>query len=159
MEIELNGERVSLDSKVLDFNEATVHHWIEKSAGWYNHFGEKLALAEYNLQQADAKYDLKYNEYFKNIKESNGYSDKLAEAHTKSDLEVSELKNKVVDAKYVVRLLQQHLRAWDKAHESAMNRSYTLRKEIDKLQRGSYNEDLDARVKDILGDIEDNPNV
>jgi hypothetical protein len=62
-----------------------------------------------------------------------GLSDKAAEAKVKSDKDYNEMKQNMGMAKLKVRLLQQHLRAFDKAHENASNRGLMLRKELDRL--------------------------
>ena len=80
------------------------------------------------------------------FKESGG-SDALCNAKTTSDEEVVEAKKSVLAAKHKVMLLKQHLRAWDKAHENALNLGYTLRKEMSKLHSTiSYDDDVNRII-------------
>ena len=131
--VKIKGEEVHLDPNNLSFNEATLTEYLQKEGGYYNNFGARLAVAEFLLQRTELKYEALYAEKFRDYKENEGGSDKLAEAKTESDSEVIEAKEKVLDARLAVRLLTQHLRAWDKNHENAQSLGHFLRKEMEKL--------------------------
>jgi hypothetical protein len=48
--------------------------------------------------------------------------------------------------------MQQHLRAWDKAHDNAQNRGHTLRKEMDKFTPKTFSETHESL--DRVGELE-----
>lgn len=149
--IHIGAEEVILDTKLMEFNEATLSSYIEKEGGLYAYYGEKLADAEYAHQRAEQEYEVLYARKFKTYKESGG-SDKLAESSAKADIEVEEAKKRALTWKYKVRLLQQHLRAYDKNHDNAQSRGHMLRKEMDKLGANIYGQTLDDRVKEFIKD-------
>lgn len=144
--IVVNGEEVILDRSKLVFSEGTLSRYIEMEGGWYDYFGAKLAESEKELADKEANYEVIYSKRFTYWKDEYGCSsDKVAEAKTKADQEVVDAKSEVIEAKLNVRLLQQHLRSWDKNHENAQSRGHFLRKEMDKLNRDikfSSEEDL-----------------
>lgn len=131
-EVKLGEEIVILDADLMKFNEHTLSHYMETESGWYDYYGQKLALAEYIMQKLELSYDVMYGERFKEHKD-NGCTEKLAEANSKSDSDVVRAKKEYLEAKYHVRLLQNHIRAWDRSHENAQSRGHFLRKEMDKL--------------------------
>jgi hypothetical protein len=153
----LGKEEIKLDPTPLRFNEATLSNYLETEGSWYDYFGAKLADAEYFMQKYELEYDVAYSEKFKENKE-NGASDKLAEAQAKCDPDVETAKNVFLSAKHNVRLLQQHLRAWDKNHDNAMSRGHFLRKEMDKLSPNVYTSRMDTfierRIEDVVKDAE-----
>jgi hypothetical protein len=130
--IQIGSDTVHMDPDNLKFNEATLTTYLQKEGGFYNNFGAMLARAEYILQHAELEWEALYGQKFRDYKDEGG-SDKYAEARTDSDDDVVEAKKKVVDARFRVRLLTQHLRAWDKNHENAQSLGHFLRKEMDKL--------------------------
>jgi hypothetical protein len=130
--IKVGDEVVNLDEKNLNFDETTLTTYLQKEGGFYNNFGGYLAKAEYLLQYRELDHETEYADKFKMYKDEGG-SDKLAEAKTESDPDVIEAKKKVIEAKYLVRQLVQHLKAWDKNHENAQSLGHHLRKEMDKL--------------------------
>jgi predicted phage-related endonuclease len=147
---------VVLDSKRLRFNEANISRFLEEEASWYDYFGRRLAEAEHDLQQEEIAYDTSYSDLFGKYKDAGG-SDKRAEADAKADKTLIVHRHRVLEAKQNVKFLQQHLRAWDKAHENAQNRGNTLRKELDKLnsdirssEYGSTTNTGGEGVEDIL---------
>ena len=153
--IKIGSEEVILDLDLMNFNEATLSHYLETEGGYYAYYGQKLADAEYVMQKYELEYDVVYSEKFKTNKE-NG-SDKLAEAQTKCDPDVEVAMNMFIAAKHNVRLLHQHLRAWDKNHDNAMSRGHFLRKEMDKLTPGIYasrgvDNFLERRFEEIVKD-------
>ena len=154
--IKVGEKEVRLDPKNLEFNEHTLSEYMEREAGWYDYYGSKLADAEYLMQRAELEHDVTYSERFKENKD-NGCSDKLAEASAKADHDVEEAKKLVLSAKLKVKLLQQHLRAWDRAHDNAQSRGHFLRKEMDKLSKDIYGSKtdnyLERRIEDLATDM------
>lgn len=130
--IKVGDEVVTLDANNLAFNESTLTTYLQKEGGFYNNFGGFLAKAEYLLQYRELDHEVAYADTFKMYKDEGG-SDKLCEAKTEADPTVIEAKKKVIEAKYLVRQLVQHLKAWDKNHENAQSLGHHLRKEMDKL--------------------------
>ena len=157
--IKIANKEIKLDPNNLEFNEHTLSSYMEKEAGWYDYFGAMLADVEYLMQRAELDYDVLYSERFKEHKE-NGCSDKLAESSAKADNDVEEAKKTYLAAKHKVRLLQQHLRAWDRAHENAQSRVHFLRKEMDKLNKDIYGTKsenyLEQRVDEIVKEFDAN---
>jgi len=153
----LGKEEVKLDPTPLQFNESTLSTYLETEGSWYDYFGAKLADAEYLMQKYELAYEVVYSDKFKENKE-NGSSDKMAEAQAKCDQDVVSAKDMFLAAKHNVRLLQQHLRAWDKNHDNAMSRGHFLRKEMDKLNPSVYATRLDhfaeRRIEDVVKDAE-----
>ena len=160
--VKVGDKKVCLDPKRLMFNEQSVGKWLEESGAWYAYFACQLADAEYLKDAREADYESKYASIFASHKE-NGCSDKLADANSKSNPEVEEAKKGIVRAKRTVKCLQQHLRSWDKAHDSAQNRANTFRKEMEKqwFDTGAKNMpsgmrgtgDIDAKVDAIIGGV------
>lgn len=130
--LDIGTSSVVIDPANLTFSDATLSSYIETEAGYYDNFGAFLALAEKNLQireiEADKMYQLRYIEA-KDI----GGTEKYCEAKGKTDPDFITLKEKCVDAKYMVTRLKQHLRAWDKNHDNAQSLGHMLRKTMDKL--------------------------
>ena len=124
---------VSVDPENLRFDEDSLNTYIQKEAGFYDNFGAYLALAEKNIQNKEVKYEKIFSERFVEAKE-NGASDKLAEAKSKCDADVSEIKEEIVEARYIVNRLKNHLKAWDKNHDNAQSMGHMLRKQMDKLR-------------------------
>lgn len=130
--LNIDGQEVVLDEANMAFSDATLTEYLKKEAPFYNYFGFALAKAESVLAIRDADYEHLYSLKFAEYKGEGG-SDKMAEARTLGDNEVLEAKYKCVHAKEDVRKIQQHLRAWDKSHENALNLGYMLRKEMEKF--------------------------
>jgi len=152
--VKVGGQDVVLDTGKLKFNEATLSKYLEEEAGWYDYYGQKLADAELFYQGCDLEYEAAFAEKFKTFKEEDGGSDKLVESRCKADPDLKALRMKTLAAKNVVKLLQQHLRAWDKNHDNAQSRGHMLRKEIDKLNAEIYlktgGKSLDAQIDEIV---------
>lgn len=126
------GHTVEIDPEFLRFDETTLNQYIQKEAGYYDNFGAYLSLAEKNLQNKEVLHEKLASERFVEAKEAGG-SDKLAEAKAKADPDVVVLKEEMVEARYVVNRLKQHLRAWDKNHDNAQSLGHMQRKIMDKL--------------------------
>jgi hypothetical protein len=155
-EIKLGEKTVLLDPKNLEFSEHSLSDYMEHESGWVDYYGAMLSDAEYLQARAELAYDVLYSERFKEHKE-NGCSDKLAECSAKADHDVEEAKKVFLAAKHKVRLLQQHLRAWDRAHENAQSRGHFLRKEMDKLNKDIYAKPdnyLERRVEEIVKEVD-----
>jgi hypothetical protein len=148
--IKVGEEVVDLDAENLKFNENTLTNYLQREGGHYNYFGGLLAKAEYLLQYRELDHEVAYADTFKMFKDEGG-SDKLAESKTESFPQVIEAKKKVIEAKYLVRQLVQHLKAWDKNHENAQSLGHHLRKEMDKLAN-------DIRAAGYRHDMTDNTN-
>ena len=130
--INIAGREVVIDPQILKFDESTLTQYIQTEGGYYDSYGAYLARAEEALALCDMQYDQIYSERFMEAKER-GASDKLAESTSKADADVVNAKALCVKAKYKVKRLQQHLRAWDKNHDNAQSLGHMLRKEMDKL--------------------------
>lgn len=126
------GQEVVIDSENLRFSEATLNEYIQRESAYYDNFGAYLALAEKNLQNKEVLHEKLYSDRFVEAKES-GSTEKLAEAKAKADQDVVSIKEDVIEAKYIVNRLKQHLRAWDKNHDNAQSLGHMLRKTMDKL--------------------------
>jgi len=151
LKLKIGDQEVILDSENMTFNEATLNEFIQKEHAFYDHFGR----AAVNLE---ALYDVRKSEYeqiresrFDQFKTEASCSDKLASARAESDDEVVKAKQKMIAAKRNHKLVQQHLRAWDKAHDNALNLAYNLRKEMDKLGVNIKDKEMENRVNDVLG--------
>lgn len=149
--IHIGDQEVVLDPDLMKFNEVTLSSFLESEAGWYDYFGQKLADAEYVMQRMESHHDVMYSERFKEFKEG-GKSDKMAESCARADEDVEKAYQTFIGAKHKVRLLQNHLRAWDRAHENAQSRGHFLRKEMDKLRTDIMKEQsyLEQQVERVV---------
>lgn len=123
---------VVVDPENLRFDEDSLSSYIQKEGGFYDNFGNFLALAERNLQNKEVQYEKVYCERFVESKDD-GASDKLAEAKAKCDPVVVLVKEQIIEARYVVNRLKNHLKAWDKNHDNAQSCGHMLRKQLDKM--------------------------
>ena len=163
--VKVNNQDIILDTSKLYFSENTLSEYLEKEGGWIDYFGAKLADAEKQLAEIElkidkqeAEYDKKYAQAFTHLKSTEGGSDKLTEGKAKLEPAVAdeeknilEMKHELIEAKHIVRLLQQHLKAWQLNHENAQNRGNTLRREMDRLNKdviySGY--DVEGIVKEV----------
>lgn len=161
--IDIDGDQVHLDPKNLEFSDSTLTIYLQKEGGYYNNFGGYLARAEHNLMQSEITLEALHGQKFRDYKDEGG-SDKYAEGRTESDEDVVDAKKAVADAKFRVRLLTQHLKAWDKNHENAQSLGHFLRKEMDKLGTDvirqtntdgphNYHDDIDGDIEKIVKPI------
>ena len=155
--IKVANQDVVLDPKLLHFTEVTLSRYEDQEGVWYDYFGNKLALAEAELQYHELQLEKLESKKFIAYKELGG-SDKLAEAKVKCDDEYIAASEIVILAKEKVKHIQQHLRAWDKNHENAQSRGHMIRKEMDKLHYDSYvkglqtpKSELDTAIDNIIG--------
>jgi hypothetical protein len=123
---------IEIDPEKLRFDETSLSHYIQTESGYYDNFGGYLAKAERNQQNKELLYEQVFHQRYIEAKEEGG-TDKLAEARAKADQTVNALKNEIIEAKYVVNRLKQHLKAWDKSHDNAQSLGHMMRKQIDKL--------------------------
>ena len=130
--LEFGGHEVIVDPHKLQFDEMSLNDYIQTEAAQYDYFGGSLALAEKNLQIKEMQHERFYNERFIEAKEE-GAAVALAESKAKVDPVVADAKEAIINAKYIVNRLKQHLKAWDKNHDNAMSLGHMLRKQIDKL--------------------------
>jgi hypothetical protein len=128
--IKVGGDEVKIDPTLFDFDHDSLTNYLQREAGWYSYFGAKFADADAEYQMIEAKYDATYCEKFALLKESEGGSDKLVECKVKQDAEIQTLNKMKIAAKRRMKMLQQHLRAWDKNHDNAQQLGYIIRKEL-----------------------------
>lgn len=164
-EITVYDQKVVLDTSKLVFNEGTLSDYLENEGGWIDYFGAMLANAEKQYAEMEMEVDKEEDEYervysriFSTIKDTQGGSDKLVEGLTKIEQQVIDARNKVLEVKskalefkHTVRLLYQHLKAWDKNHENAQNRGNTLRKEMERITKDKILED---RMNEIIKEVD-----
>jgi hypothetical protein len=152
---------VNIDPEYLRFDEDTLSRYIQTEGGYYDNFGNYLALAERNLQNKENMQEKVYCERFVEAKEM-GASDKLAEAKAKCDPTVTSLRSDIVEARFVVNRLKNHLKAWDKSHDNAQSMGHMLRKQMDRLNSdilgnaGWQGSTLDQDVSKAVGSFDDN---
>lgn len=127
---------IEINPENLRFDEQSLSAYIQTEGGHYDNIGAYLSLAERNLQNKEVQHEKLYCERFEEAKEE-GSSDKLAEAKAKKDGDVVEMKNAVIEARYAVNRLKNHLKAWDKNHDNAQSLGHMLRKQMDKLHGDS----------------------
>lgn len=157
--LKFDSYEVEINPENLRFDEQSLSTYIQKESGWYDNFGAYLALAERHLQNKEVSHEKLYCERFVEAKE-NGASDKLAEAKAKADNDVNDLKSEIIEAKYVVNRLKNHLKAWDKNHDNAQSLGHTLRRQMDKLKGDIYGDHgwqggtLDKDVAETVGTFE-----
>lgn len=152
--LEFANVSVEVNPEYLAFNEMTLNQYIQTEAGYYDNFGAYLSLAEKNLQNVELRHEKLISERFAEAKDAGG-SDKLAEAKAKSDPDVVLLKEQIIDAKYAVNRLKQHLRAWDKNHDNAQSLGHMQRKIMDKLNGdilGPRHMGLDSHQDEIISE-------
>lgn len=148
--ININGEEVDLNEANLKFDETTLSNYLQSEGSFYNHFGGKLAIAEFLQQKAELEVETLEGTKFRDYKETDGGSDKLTDAKVASDPDVVIAKEKALQAKLVSKLVLQHLKAWDKNHENAQSLGHTLRKEMDKLNSEIFRTGLNSPRYDEL---------
>lgn len=127
---------VVVEPENLRFDETSLNSYIQTEGSYYDYYGASLSLAEKNLQNKELMHEKLFNERFVEAKE-NGDAVALAEAKAKLDPVVVDLRSDVIDAKYIVTRLKQHLRAWDKNHDNAQSLGHMLRKQLDKINDDS----------------------
>jgi hypothetical protein len=130
--VKIGDEVWELNTDSLMFSDGTLNQFFERVSGTIDYVGAGLAKANLWHSLLDHQCKQKYIEKFKEFKE-NGKSDKTAELSAEGDGDVSELRKRVIEARYAKDLLHSHLNALNCAREDAHNRGHMLRKEMDKL--------------------------
>lgn len=146
--VKVNDEEIFLDPDKLKFDESNLSEYLENEASWYNYYGQKLADAEHYYQKCELAVEKVSADKFVRFKIGKG-SDKYCEACVDSDDDVQELKVKAMEAKRYVRKLHQHLRAWDRNHDNAIQLGHNLRREMDKLQPKIYSK-MDDQIDSVV---------
>lgn len=166
--VTVNGQEVAIDTAKLAFSEGTLSEYLETEGGWIDYYGAKLAEAEKQFAEAEMEVEREEDEYeriysrvFTTLKDTDGGSDKKVEGLAKVEQTVVDARKKVLDlkaksleAKYIVRLLHQHLRAWDKNHENAQNRGNTLRRELDRLHKDHITAYDEQKINEIIKEVD-----
>lgn len=155
MKIKIGEQEIVLDSNNMEFNEVTLNNFIQKEHAYYDHFGRAVVNLEALHDVRKADYERLRESKFDEYKTKGNCSDKLASARSESDEEVVEARQRMISAKRSWKLVQQHLRAWDKAHDNALNLSYNIRKEMDKLGISIKDKELEKKVSDVLKKTEE----
>lgn len=145
-EVTVGKHVYKLDHTLLQFGEENINQFLERYAGMYDHYSHAHAYAQSISDSAKAKYEGLLDEKFVMFKEQGG-SDKLCEAKAGSDPLVQLAQQEMINAQFVSRDLYGWLRSMDKAHESAKEFCYNLRKEIDKIGGGHVRQ-LDALFRE-----------
>jgi len=130
--VKIGDELWELNTDSLAFSDGTLNQFFERVSGTIDYVGAGLAKANLWHSLLDHQCKQKYIEKFKEYKEA-GKSDKTAELSAEGDTEVSELRKKVIEARYAKDLIHSHLNALNCSREDAHNRGHMLRKEMDKL--------------------------
>lgn len=136
--VKIGDETWELNSDSLMFSDGTLNQFFERVSGTIDYVGAGLAKANLWHSLLDHQCKQKFIEKFKIFKEE-GKSDKNAELSAEGEQEVSDLRKKVIEARYVKDLLYSHLQALNSAREDAHNRGHMLRKEMDKLNMDIVN--------------------
>lgn len=156
--LNINGREVVLDPKQLEFDETTLNQYIQTEGGYYDNFGAFMAMAEKVQHLREMEYEAIYCERLVEAKEQ-GATDKISEAKAKANIDVLEAKKLVIEAKYKVKRLAQHLRAWDRNHDNAQSLGHMLRKEMDKLHSDirmrSYDPFTDRKIEDTISSFDE----
>lgn len=150
---QVNGEDVILDPVNLKFNEANLSQFLEFEGSWYDHFGRHLANAETELAAAKEVAEVAYLRAFDAYK-AEGSSDKRAEAQARIEQGVIDARHLMMEADKRVKLLKQHLRAFDKVHENAISLGHNLRKEMDLTGTRIYSSRRDGTSGQSIEDYE-----
>jgi hypothetical protein len=139
-------EEVVLDPEHVQFTEATLNNFLQKSPAWFSYYTAKQAHAQYFVSLYEDEYERIYSNNFRLHKV--GSSDKLAEALAKIEPEVQEALSKIRIAKENLAIIIGYVRALDKAIQNALNLGYNLRKEMQQLGRVVSEE---KTLEEILG--------
>lgn len=146
--------QVVLDPENMRYNENSLADYMNKEYGWFDYFGKQLEYAQKEALLAeidsDAQYSLKYLE----CKDA-GNTDNYAKAFATSHVDVVSAKKKVVEKKESVGHLRAHLKAWSENHDNVRSRSFSLNKELEKLNRNIYSTDENetCSAEEILKDL------
>jgi hypothetical protein len=131
-EFAIGEQKFVLDPQNLKFTDGTLNKFFENVSGIIDYIGVAHAEANRQYTLIEHSYKKKYIEKFKEFKEA-GKSDKTSELYAEGDIEVSALRERIINAKYTKDRIYAHLSALNSAREDAHNRGHMLRKEMDKL--------------------------
>jgi hypothetical protein len=130
--IKLGNNDIVLDPELLKFNEHTLNKFLQDFASNYKIYNEYHANAQYIHSKYEDKYESLYSEKFKSYRE-NVTSDKMADVHCKCDNDIKEALEFVRISKRNVNMIWGFLRSMDRAHDDAIQFSYNIRKELEKI--------------------------
>lgn len=148
VKVNVNGKEIILDPKNMEFSDNTLNDYMEKEYGWIDYFGKQLEYAQKERLNAEIDAEAIFSEKYIEAKD-NGGTEQYAKAKANADSDVIAAKKKVVELNEIVGQIKAHLKAWDRNHDNAQNRGYTLRKEIDKLNKDVYKmSDIDKFVSE-----------
>jgi hypothetical protein len=154
--VNVGGENIVLDPANLKFNEATLSSWLDHEHSWVDYFGRALSNAESELSAAKESAEIQYFRAFDAYK-SEGSTEKRAEAQARIETGVINARQQMRDAEKAVKLIKQHLRSFDKAHENAISLGHNLRKEMSSLSpriygvAGGGNDSYESKLQEIMG--------
>lgn len=132
--IKIIGKELELDQSILQFNEHSINQFLQTFASLYVVYQEAHADAQYVNSKYEDKYDHLYADKFRVLRQDCS-SDKMADMMTKSDPELQQAMENMRASKRTVNLLYGFLKSMDKAYDSAVQYSYNLRKEMEKLHK------------------------
>ncbi len=148
------GEEVVLDPENLKFNEASLSKFLENESSYYDYFGRCLSNAVAEFSALKELSEVEYFRAFDNHK-SEGGTEKLVEARSRTEPVVIEAREKVVNAERNVKLLKQHLRSFEHSHANSKSMAYTLSKELDMLSPRIYSNNNNSSSHSSSDDLED----
>lgn len=147
----VNKKEISLDPKNMEFHDNTINEYMEREYGWVDFFGKQLEYAQKEKFLAEIDAEAIFSKKYIEAKDDGG-TEQYAKAKSNANPDVIAAKKNVVELNEVVGQIKAHLKAWDRNHDNAQNRGYTLRKEIDKLNKDIYKitemSDLDRFVSE-----------
>ena len=151
LKVIVNNKQISLDAKNMEFSDNTINEYMEREYGWVDFFGKQLEYAQREKLLAEIDAEAIFSQKYIEAKDDGG-TEQYAKAKANSNLDVITAKKKVVELNETVGQIKAHLKAWDRNHDNAQNRGYTLRKEMDKLNKDIYKmtetSDLDRFVSE-----------
>lgn len=130
--LDLNNTTVVLDRSLLHFDEDTLGEYLKTEGSYYDYIGSSLAKAERLLRYCEVEAEKIFDQCFVEYRTSSKQAVALCEAEARKDSSYQKANEAVVEAKYLVSRLKNHLRAWDKNHDNAQSLGHTLRKQLDK---------------------------
>lgn len=144
----VNGKNIILDAKNMEFSDNTLNEYMEKEYGWVDYFGKQLEYAQKERLDAEIDAEAIFSQKYIEAKDEGG-TEQYAKAKANANPDVIAAKKKVVELNETVGQIKAHLKAWDRNHDNAQNRGYTLRKEMDKLNKDVYKlSDIDRFVSE-----------
>jgi hypothetical protein len=130
--LSIGNQEWTIDSRDLNFTDATLNAFFEKVSGIIDYVGSGHAFSMKHHALAELEYKSEYIQKYREQKEQ-GKSDKTAELFAEGEASIVNLKRFVINCRYNKDRLYSHLQALNAAREDAHNRGHMLRKEMDKL--------------------------